>query len=129
MARPSKKTTEDKCASCRACCAATRPLWRRAAATAAVALWFAGRSRFEHVRARYRSPNTNGVIERWCQSITYEWPYRHDIDAAADPGAPVVNFIDEHNTIRAHESIGYGRPIDHYLATPITEAVPGSALA
>ncbi len=87
----------------------------------AVALWFAGRSHVEHVRTRHRSPHTNGVIELWFRSIKYERLYRHDIDTAADLDAHVVDFIDEYNRIRPHEAIGFGRPIDHYLADPTTQ--------
>jgi putative transposase len=87
----------------------------------AVAKWFAGRPHFEHVRTRHRSPHTNGVIERWFQSIKYERLYRHDIDTCADLVHHVDDFIVEYNTIRPHEAIGQGRPIDRYQADPTTQ--------
>ena len=37
--------------------------------SAAVARWFADRPHFTHVRTRHRSPHTNGVIERWFESL------------------------------------------------------------
>ncbi len=37
-----------------------------------------------HVRTKFRSPQTNGVIERFFQSIKYEHLYRHDISNAVD---------------------------------------------
>ena len=45
----------------------------------AVARWFADRSHLSHVRTRHRSPHTNGVVERWIESLKYERLYREDI--------------------------------------------------
>jgi hypothetical protein len=38
----------------------------------AVARWFKSRPEVTHVRTRHRSPHTNGVIERWFESLKYE---------------------------------------------------------
>ena len=38
----------------------------------AVARWFAARSHLAHVRTRHRAPWTNGVVERWFESLKYE---------------------------------------------------------
>jgi putative transposase len=88
----------------------------------AVAKWFAARPHFEHVRTRHRSPHTNGVVERWFQSLKYERLYRHDIDDAADLARHVDEFIDEYNHTRPHEAISFDRPITRYLAAPTTQA-------
>jgi putative transposase len=37
-----------------------------------VARWFAARPHFTHIRTRARSPQTNGVIERFFESLKYE---------------------------------------------------------
>ena len=37
----------------------------------AVARWFAGRPHLSHVRTRHRAPHTNGVVERWFESLKY----------------------------------------------------------
>ena len=42
----------------------------------ATARWFAARPHLSHVRTRHRSPHTNGVVERWFESLKYERLYR-----------------------------------------------------
>ena len=42
--------------------------------------YIASRPEFEHVRTRHRSPETNGVIARWFQSLKYEHLYLHELD-------------------------------------------------
>ena len=46
----------------------------------AFARYIRSRPEFEHVRTRHRSPGTNGVIERWYESLKYEHLYLHEID-------------------------------------------------
>jgi len=60
--------------------------------------YIASRPELAHVRTRYRSPQTNGVIERFYQAIKYEHLYRHEIHTAWSwPRAPAfsrnVRFI------------------------------------
>lgn len=81
----------------------------------AVAKWFKNRPEVTHVRTRHRSPHTNGVIERWFQSLKYERLYRHDIRTGTDLAAHVYDFTDEYNTIRPHQALDWQRPIDAYL--------------
>ena len=50
----------------------------------AVARWFAARAHLTHVRTRHRSPHTNGVVERWIESLKYERLYRHDIASGVE---------------------------------------------
>jgi putative transposase len=47
---------------------------------AAFARYIRSRPEFEHVRTRHRSPETNGVIERFYGSIKYEHLYLQEID-------------------------------------------------
>jgi transposase InsO family protein len=90
----------------------------------AVARWFASRPELTHVRTRHRSPHTNGVIERWFESLKYERLYRHDIATGLDLADHVSDFCDEYNTIRPHESLDWRRPLDAYLQTPTLNPRP-----
>ena len=81
----------------------------------AVARWFAARAHLSHVRTRHRSPHTNGVVERWIESLKYERLYRHDIASGVDLADHVAAFIDEYNTIRPHQHLDHRRPLDAYL--------------
>jgi transposase InsO family protein len=84
----------------------------------AVARWFAARPHFVHVRTRARSPQTNGVIERFFQSLKYERLYRHDIADGQALAAHVNDYLDTYNRIRPHENIDWQHPINRYQATP-----------
>ena len=44
--------------------------------SAALTRWFAARAHVAHVRTRHRSPHTNGVVERWFETLKYERLYR-----------------------------------------------------
>jgi transposase InsO family protein len=93
----------------------------------AVARWFAARPELTHVRTRHRSPHTNGVVERWFESLKHERLYRHDIATGLDLAAHVAEFIDEYNTVRPHEALDWRRPIDAYLTDPtLKPSPPGS---
>ena len=66
----------------------------------ATARWFAARPHLSHVRTRHRSPHTNGVVERWFESLKYERLYREDIASGLELADCVADFINEYNTIR-----------------------------
>jgi putative transposase len=85
-----------------------------------VARWFKARPHLRHVRTRHKAPETNGVIERWFESLKYERLYRHDIDEGLTLGEHVADFLDEFNRIRPHEAIDWQRPLERYLQTPAT---------
>jgi len=89
--------------------------------SAAVARWFAARPHFVHVRTKVKSPGTNGVIERFFQSIKYEHLYRQPIEDGADLGDEVDLYCDLYNHIRPHEAIAMTRPADRYLQKPTTK--------
>ena len=84
----------------------------------AVARWFNARPHLKHVRTRHKAPETNGVIERWFESLKYERLYRHDIDDGLVLGEHVADFLDQFNRLRPHEAIGWQRPLDRYLQSP-----------
>lgn len=71
-----------------------------------------------HVRTRYRSPQTNGVVERFFGSLKYEHLYREEIATAADLMDAIAAYRDLYNTMRPHEGLGFRRPMDVYLAPP-----------
>lgn len=93
--------------------------------SAAVAAWFARRPWMRHVRTRHRAPETNGVVERWFQSLKYERLYRWDITDGTD----LADHVDEYNQVRPHENIDWQRPLHRYLTTPkpSNPTTPGSA--
>ena len=72
----------------------------------AVARWFATRAHLAHVRTRHRSPWTNGVVERWIESLKYEHLYRHDIASGPELADHVAAFTDTYNTIRPWRRTG-----------------------
>ncbi|MGH7685414.1 MAG: IS3 family transposase [Candidatus Dormibacteria bacterium] len=77
-----------------------------------------------HVRTRYRSPQTNGVIERFFGSIKYEHLYREEIQSGAQLADEIGLYLPLYNTVRPHEGIGFRRPLDVYLADPATLPEP-----
>ena len=76
------------------------------------------RPELRHVRTRKRSPQTNGVIERYHGAIKIEALWR---ELPAD-GAEMTRIVDDfrqlYNTIRPHETLAGARPIERYLADP-----------
>ena len=81
----------------------------------AVARWFAARAHLAHVRTRHRAPHTNGVVERWIESLKYERLYRHDITSGVDLADHMTAFIDEYNTVRPHQNLDQTPPLAAYL--------------
>jgi transposase InsO family protein len=84
----------------------------------------AARPEFTHVRTRYRAPETNGVIERWFQSLKYEHLYRHEIADGPALAAQIDRFLDVYNTRRPHEALDFALPIDRYLRPPAVTLEP-----
>lgn len=72
-----------------------------------------------HVRTRYRSPQTNGVIERFFQSIKYEHLYRHEIANGLDLNDHCQAYRALYNEVRPHEMLDQRPPVGTYLAAPI----------
>jgi len=81
----------------------------------ATARWFAVRAHLTHVLTRHRSPHTNGVVERWINTLKYEHIYRRDIASGVEPADRVAAFIDEYNTVRPHQALGQTPPLTAYL--------------
>ena len=80
--------------------------------------YISSRPEFEHVRTRHRSPETNGVIERWFQSLKYEHLYLHEIDDGPALAEQVAAYERIYNDERPHETIGYALPRERYIQAP-----------
>jgi transposase InsO family protein len=79
--------------------------------SAAFARYVASRPEFTHVRTRHRSPQTNGVIERFFQPLKYEYLYRQEIGDGAALAAAVGCHQTIYNDVRPHEAIGFRTPL------------------
>lgn len=85
---------------------------------AAFARFIDSRPELTHVRTRRRSPQTNGVIERYHGAIKIEALWR---ELPAD-GIEMTRMVDDFrrlfNTVRPHQTLSGDRPIERYLADP-----------
>lgn len=87
------------------------------------AAYIRSRPEFEHVRTRHRSPESNGVIERWYQSLKYEHLYLHEIDDGPSLSEHVLDYTRIYNEQRPHEAIAFALPHNRYLTLPQPENV------
>ncbi|HTA96907.1 MAG TPA: integrase core domain-containing protein [Solirubrobacteraceae bacterium] len=88
---------------------------------AGFARYIASRDEFTHVRTRHRSPETDGVIERFYQSIKYEHLYRHEIQDGPHLSDHVEQYREIYNHRRPHEALGMEFPINRYTSAPDQE--------
>jgi transposase InsO family protein len=84
----------------------------------------AARPEFAHVRTQYRAPETNGMIERWFQSLKHEHLYRHEIPDGPALAGEVDRFLDVYNMRRLPEALDFALPIDRYLRPPAVTLEP-----
>lgn len=82
------------------------------------ARFIASRPELRHVRTRHHAPETNGVVERFNQSIKYEHLYREEITNGQELVDEIQGYRALYNRIRPHEGIGFRTPIDVYLSEP-----------
>jgi len=84
----------------------------------AFARFIDARPELRHIRTRRRSPQTNGVIERYHGAITIEALWG---DLPVD-GVEMTRMVDDfrqlYNHVRPHETLAGDRPIERYLAEP-----------
>jgi putative transposase len=76
------------------------------------------RSCLEHIRTRHYAPETNGVVERFNQSLKYEHLYQHEIDQAATLAEEVEAFLALFNEVRPHEALAWRQPLAMHRADP-----------
>jgi transposase InsO family protein len=69
----------------------------------------------KHIRTKVRSPQTNGVVERFFGSAKYEHLYRADIADGDSLAMEVARFRDDYNTTRPHQTLSYKTPLLAYL--------------
>jgi putative transposase len=80
--------------------------------------FIAGHPELAHVRTRHHSPETNGVVERFNESIKYEHLYRLEIPDAMTLADEAEAYRLLYNEVRPHESLDFATPLSAYLATP-----------
>ena len=78
------------------------------------------RPELTHVRTRRRSPQTNGVIERYHGAIQIEHLWRQLPADGVQMTQMVQAFRQLYNHVRPHETLAGARPIERYLADPDT---------
>jgi len=76
------------------------------------------RPELRHVRTRHHAPETNGVVERFNQSLKYEHLYRLEIADALALADEAEAFRRLYNEIRPHEALDFETPLSRYLAEP-----------
>jgi transposase InsO family protein len=87
------------------------------------ARFIASRPELRHVRTRHYAPQTNGVVERFNQTLKYERLYRHEIGDGQALAEHIDDFRHEFNQFRPHETLNFARPLDHYLQPPLSYAL------
>lgn len=87
---------------------------------AAFARFIDSRPELRHIRTRRRSPQTNGVIERYHGAIKIEQLWRQLPADGVEMTAMVDGFRQLYNHVRPHETLAGDRPIERYLADPYT---------
>lgn len=86
--------------------------------SAGFARYIGSRPELTHVRTRRRSPQTNGVIERYHGAIQIEYLWRALPADGAEMTTMVQAFRRLYNHVRPHEALNGDRPIERYLAAP-----------
>jgi putative transposase len=79
-----------------------------------------------HVRTRIKSPQTNGVIERFFGSLKYEHLFRGYIGDGDALDMEAHRFRIIYNTIRPHQALADRTPKQAYLAGKTPENLPTS---
>ena len=79
------------------------------------ARFIASKPYLAHVRTRYRSPQTNGVVERFFGSLKYDHLYREEIRDGAQLMDELAAYMRLYNTRRPHEALAFRTPHAVYL--------------
>jgi len=82
------------------------------------ALFIASRPELAHVRTKHRAPQTNGVVERFYESLKYEHLYRLEIPTGHELALELDAFRELFNEVRPHEHLDFGTPLQAYLSAP-----------
>jgi putative transposase len=81
---------------------------------------------FRHVRTRVKSPQTNGVVERFFGTLKYEHLYRGYIGDGDALDMEVHRFRIIYNTIRPHQTLNDATPKQAYLDNKSPQNLPTS---
>ncbi len=68
-----------------------------------------------HVRTRVKSPQTNGVVERFFGTLKYEHLFRGEIPDGDSLAMETARFRQIYNTIRPHQALNDRTPRQAYL--------------
>lgn len=79
-----------------------------------------------HVRTRIKSPQTNGIIERFFGTLKYEHLFRGYIGDGDALDMEVHRFRIIYNTIRPHQALADRTPKQAYLAGKTPTNLPTS---
>jgi putative transposase len=71
---------------------------------------------WRQIRTRVRSPQTNGVVERFFGTLKYEHLYRATIGDGNALAVEVNLFRHTYNTLRPHQALDERTPRAAYLA-------------
>ncbi len=71
-----------------------------------------------HIRTRHHAPETNGMMERFNESLEYEHLYREEIADAVALDPEVEGFRQIYNAIRPHEALGFSTPTSVHVGEP-----------
>jgi transposase InsO family protein len=77
----------------------------------AFARFIAARPELTHVRTRHYAPQTNGVVERFNESLKYEHLYREEMGDGQALVEQVEAYRKLFNMVRSHESLGCDTPV------------------
>lgn len=91
-------------------------------------LFIQSRPELEHVRTKYRSPQTNGVIERYYESVKYEHLFGLEIPTGLALATEAESYRVLYNDVRPHEHLGFRTPMEVYLAPPEPNLFPAESV-
>ncbi|MDA8203926.1 MAG: DDE-type integrase/transposase/recombinase [Chloroflexi bacterium] len=80
--------------------------------------FIASRPELAHVRTRHHAPETNGVVERFNETLKYEHLYRLEIPDVIALAEEAEGFRELYNVVRPHETLDFATPASRYLADP-----------
>ena len=81
-------------------------------------LYLSSRPELRHVRTKYRSRQTNWVVERWFESVKYEHLFRLEIASGQVLAEETQWYRRLYNKVRPHGHLDFRTPIQAYLADP-----------
>ncbi|MGH3021222.1 MAG: transposase [Gaiellaceae bacterium] len=81
-------------------------------------LFIAARPELAHVRTKHRAPETNGVVERFYESLKYEHLYRLEIASGHALAEELDAYRTLFNQVRPHEHLDFQTPLEAYISAP-----------